>query len=119
MIGGYTIDAFPKRLEKEPRCAVGIVDGDMATGQVQPVGFRGRAHLEPHDENLMERLLRRYVGANERHWDPRVLAVLGDTAWVLICFEPETVVVRDQSYSVSKDVSISHTTPADARTSRG
>jgi hypothetical protein len=86
MIAGYTIDAFPKRIEKEPRCAVGIVDFDIATGLVQHVGFRGRAHLEPHDENLMKRLLRRYLGENEQHWDPRLLAVLRNTEWVLICF---------------------------------
>jgi hypothetical protein len=106
MIGEYTTDSFPKRIEKEPRCAVGIVDFDIATGLVQHVGFRGRAHLEPHDENLMKRLLRRYLGENEQHWDPRFLAVLRNTESVLICFKPDTVVVRERSYSVSKDVSI-------------
>jgi hypothetical protein len=104
IIGGYTIDSFPKRLEKEPRCAIGIVDFDSATGLVQHVGLRGRAHLELHDEDRMKRLLRRYLGENEPHWDPRFLAVLGDPEWVLICFKPETVVVRDQSYRVSKEV---------------
>lgn len=50
IIGNYQSDTFPKRIEREPRCAIGVVDFDIATGLVQHVGFRGRARLEPHEE---------------------------------------------------------------------
>ena len=103
IIGNRLTDTFPKRIEREPRCAIGIVDFDLATGLVQHVGFRGRAHLEPHDEERIKRLLRRYLGEQEQPWDPRFAAVLGDRDWVLVRFEPETAVVRDQSYRVNND----------------
>ena len=102
IIGNYRTDAFPKRIEREPRCAIGIVDFDIATGFVQHVGFRGRGRLKPHDESRMRRLLRRYLGEMEQQWDPRFVAVLGDRDWILVRFEPETAVVRDQSYNVSR-----------------
>jgi hypothetical protein len=97
IIGNYQTDSFPKRIQREPRCAVGIVDFDTATGFVQHLGFRGRASLEPHDEERMKRLLGRYMGELET-WDSRFAEILGDTDYIFIRFEPETVVVRDQSY---------------------
>ncbi|HEX8173526.1 MAG TPA: pyridoxamine 5'-phosphate oxidase family protein [Pyrinomonadaceae bacterium] len=99
IIGNYRTDSFPKRIELEPRCAVGIVDYDGSTGLVQHVGFRGRAVLEPHDADRMKRLLSRYMGEIER-WDERFVEILDDTDYIFIRFDPETVVVRDQSYKV-------------------
>ena len=32
IIGNYKTDSFPKRIEQEPRCAIGVVDFDVATG---------------------------------------------------------------------------------------
>jgi hypothetical protein len=100
IIGNYQTDTFPKRVEREPRCAVGVVDFDAATGLVQHAGFRGRARLLPHDPARVERLLGRYMG-ERRRWDPRFVKIPGDADYVLIRFEPETVVVRDQSYVLS------------------
>lgn len=97
IIGNYRTDSFPKRIERDPRSAVGIVDFDVSTGLVQHVGFRGRARLEPHDTERMKRVLSRYMGAEER-WDSRFVEILDDTDYVFIRFEPETAVVRDQSY---------------------
>ncbi|MGB8508778.1 MAG: pyridoxamine 5'-phosphate oxidase family protein, partial [Pyrinomonadaceae bacterium] len=105
IIGNYETDSFPKRVERDPRCAIGVVDFDVSTGCVQHVGFRGRAHLEPQDEERVKRLLSRYMGEQER-WDPRFLAVLGDKDWMFVLFEPETVVVRDQSYELGQDTRI-------------
>lgn len=99
IIGNYKTDTFPKRIELDPRCAIGIVDFDVSTGLVQHVGFRGRARLEPHDENRLKRLLGRYMGELE-NWDERFVTILGDTEYVFIRFEPETAVVRDQSYKL-------------------
>lgn len=100
IIGNYRTDTFPSRIEREPRCAIGFVDFDPATGHVQHVGFRGRARLEPHDEERMKRLLRRYLGEELSQWDSRFVEILGDTDYVFVRFEPETAVVRDQSYIV-------------------
>src|SRR5215216_6259900 len=55
VIGNYQTDTFPKRLERESRCAIGIVDFNASTGLVRHAGFRGRARLMPHDPGRMER----------------------------------------------------------------
>ncbi len=99
IIGNYQTDSFPKRIERDPRCAVGVVDYDVTTGLVQHVGFRGRASLRSHDEERMKRLLGRYMGEQET-WDPRFVEILPDTDYIFIRFEPETAVIRDQSYQV-------------------
>lgn len=101
IIGNYQSDSFPKRIEREPRCAVGVVDYDAATGLVRHVGFRGRASLRPHDAERMRRLLGRYMGEVEA-WNPRFVEILPDTDYIFIRFEPETAVVRDQSYRLNR-----------------
>lgn len=99
IIGNYKTDSFPKRIEKEPRCAIGIVQFDATTGLVQHVGFRGQASLEAHDAERMKRLLGRYMGELD-NWDSRFVEILDDEDYIFIRFEPETVVVRDQSYEL-------------------
>lgn len=105
IIGNYKTDTFPARIKREPRCALGIVDFDRLTGLVQHVGFRGRAHLEPHDRQRLQRLLSRYLGERVDDWDARFAQILGDADYVFVCFEPETAVVRDQSYLVKGNAS--------------
>ena len=100
IIGNYRTDSFPKRVERDPRCAIGIVDFNPLTGLVQHVGFRGKAYLQPHDKERMKQLLSRYMGELE-HWDSRFIEILDDTDYIFIRFDPETAVVRDQSYKVS------------------
>ena len=99
IIGNYVTDSFPKRVEREPRCAVGVVEFDVSSGFVRHVGFRGRARLAPHDPERMKRLLGRYMGEPAR-WDPRFVEILDNADYVFVRFEPETAVVRDQSYKV-------------------
>lgn len=106
IIGNYKTDTFPKRLEHEPRCALGIVEFDRANGLVQHVGFRGRAQLKPHDRKRLQRLLSRYLGEQMDDWDERFRKILGDADYVFICFVPETVVVRDQSFIVKRNTTI-------------
>jgi len=101
IIGNYKTDTFPKRIEREPRCAVGVVDFDAASGLVQHVGLRGRASLTPHDPARMERLLGRYMGERDA-WDARFVEILDDADYIFVRFEPETVVVRDQSYELRR-----------------
>lgn len=101
IIGNYKTDSFPARVEREPRCAVGIVDFDASKGLVRHVGFRGRARLEPHDPERMKRLLGRYMGEPAR-WDARFVEILDDADYIFVRFEPETAVVRDQSYRLNE-----------------
>ena len=101
IIGNYKTDSFPRRIEREPRCAVGVVHFEVSTGLVQHVGLRGRARLEAHDAGRMKRLLSRYMGEMEM-WDSRFVEILNDADYIFIRFEPETVVVRDQSYELKK-----------------
>jgi hypothetical protein len=96
IIGGTS---FPENLKRDPRCAIGIVDWDPATGLSQHVGFRGTAVVLPFDCAMARTIFRRYFGPKEQEWDPRFEDVLsGQTGVELVRFTPETVVIRDQSY---------------------
>ena len=101
IIGNEKTDTFPKRIQKDPRCAVGIVDFDVQTGLVEHVGMRGRAVVEPFEVGRARTLLRRYLGADESAWDERFKAALTDRDSLLVRFEPQTIVVRDVSYTNS------------------
>lgn len=103
ILGDAATDTFPDRIEREPSCALGVVDYDIERGLVQHVGIRGRGTVEPFDHELAERLLARYLGPDRSDWDPRFSEYLADptdTA-LLVRVEPATVVARDQSYAPS------------------
>jgi hypothetical protein len=86
IIGG---ESFPRYLQREPRCAIGIVDFDWASGKVQP------------DQFISRRIVQKYCGAQESEWDSLFDDTrAGQCQSPMICFEPETVVIRDQSYQV-------------------
>ncbi|WP_223700008.1 pyridoxamine 5'-phosphate oxidase family protein [Sutcliffiella deserti] len=93
-------DTFPIRIEKTPNCAIGVVDFDPSIGKVLHAGFRGKATAEPFNLDLAKRLLSKYLGSNDKDWDPRFRNQ--DPKSVLIRFVPETVVVRDQSYKLNR-----------------
>jgi len=97
IIGGTS---FPKNLKREPVCALGIVDWDVATGLNQHVGLRGRAEVVPFDAEKAKSIFRRYFGPDEQEWDGRFADVFtGELGLELIRFVPETVIMRDQSYT--------------------
>ncbi|HEV3479271.1 MAG TPA: pyridoxamine 5'-phosphate oxidase family protein [Gaiellaceae bacterium] len=101
IIGSRRTDTFPARLEREPRCAMGIVDFDREGGLVHHVGMRGRATLEPFDPQRAMRLLARYLSKRSELWDDRFRATLADPDNLFVRFVPETVVARDQSYDAA------------------
>jgi hypothetical protein len=97
IIGGTS---FPENLKREPRCAIGIVDWNLATGLCQHVGLRGRAEVLPFDAEKARMIFRRYFGPDEHEWDGRFADVLtGELGLEIVRFIPETVIVRDQSYA--------------------
>jgi hypothetical protein len=102
IIGNSKTDSFPHRIEREPRCAIGIVDFDRTKGLVRHVGFRGRGQVLGHDKQRMIRLMSRYFGGQFENWDLRFVKILDDFDFIFIRFEPETAVVRDQSYQIKR-----------------
>jgi hypothetical protein len=104
IIGGTS---FPENLKREPRCAMGIVDWDPASGFSQHVGLRGRAEVLAFDPVVARTIFRKYFGPDESGWDPRFLEdIEGKTSVPLVRFIPETVVMRDQSYKPSQGVTL-------------
>ena len=101
IIGGKS---FPTNLKQCPRCALGIVDWDLATGQGHhSVGIRGRAEVVPFDSVLARTIFRRYFGPDESDWDRRFNDVFtGELGLEMVCITPQTVVMRDQSYKPSR-----------------
>ena len=101
-----TEKTYPGRIERNPVTALAIVDFDRTTGTVQHVGMRGEATVEPHDPPRAERLLRRYLGPDKDAWDTNRFS--DPSEWgeemVMIRFDPDTVVARDQSYVPSPSV---------------
>ena len=95
-------DSFPKRIERDPRCAVGVVEFDSSEAVVKHVGVRGEGSVEPLDPDRAERLLIPYIGDDREAWDPMFRAVLAEPEeFLLVRVEPETIVARDQSYTPS------------------
>jgi hypothetical protein len=98
IIGGST---FPENLKRDPRCSIGIVDWNRETGLCHHVGFRGTATVVSFDIGMAKTIFRRYFGPDESTWDARFADVLaGEAGLEMVCFAPETAVVRDQSYRV-------------------
>jgi len=97
IIGGTS---FPANLKRDPRCALGIVDWDPATGLSQHVGLRGQAEVLPFDRALAKTIFRRYFGPDEGAWDGRFdYAGSGEESGLtMVRVIPATVVMRDQSY---------------------
>jgi len=96
IIGGTS---FPTNLKREPTCAIGIVDWNVATGRLHHVGMRGHAEVVPFDVEIAKTIFRKYFGPAEEEWDERFADVLtGDKGLELVRFFPATVIMRDQSY---------------------
>ena len=96
IVGG---ESFPANLKREPRCAVGIVDWNPASGRCHHVGMRGTAEVLAFDPEVARTIFRRYFGPDESDWDGRFADVFDGSAKLeLVKFTPDTVVVRDQSY---------------------
>src|SRR5437588_5009509 len=65
---GNERDSFPKRLQVDGRCAIGVVEFDLRRGLLKHVGIRGIANVLPLDRFRLNSLLQRYLGENEATW---------------------------------------------------
>lgn len=95
---GSEEDSFPKRLRAEPRCAVSIVDFDVARGICRHVGIRGRAEVLSLDHFRLHRLLARYLGPEPDKWNGWFRFNIVDILDLMIRIVPESMVVKDMSY---------------------
>jgi nitroimidazol reductase NimA-like FMN-containing flavoprotein (pyridoxamine 5'-phosphate oxidase superfamily) len=95
---GSSRDSFPRRIQRDPRCAIGIVDFDVHRGFLCHVGMRGTAEVVPLDRRRLHRLLRRYLGRAEKNWEPTFRAQVVDRLDLMVRFSPASIVARDQSY---------------------
>ena len=89
--------SFPKRLQRDPKAAIGIVDFDLERGVLRHLGLRGVATVESVDVERRTRLIRRYLGSQEQ-WDPWFREAVIDRQDLMVKFIPATAVARDQSY---------------------
>ncbi|WGH79226.1 pyridoxamine 5'-phosphate oxidase family protein [Jannaschia ovalis] len=92
--------ASVRRLARDPRCAVEVVEYDNEAGVMRHVGLRGTATVEPMDPALFRRLLARYLGP-EAGWNPWFItevARIEDPAGCLIRLAPESVFTNDVSF---------------------
>jgi hypothetical protein len=95
---GNNRDSFPKRIQFEPRCAVGVVDFDLAQGLLRHVGVRGTGTIESLDAGRLNRLLSRYLGSDKSAWNPQFREGVIDRLELMVRIEPTSIVARDQSY---------------------
>ena len=98
---GNERDSFPKRLQVDGRCAIGVVEFDLRRGLLKHVGIRGIATVLPLDRFRLHRLLHRYLGENEATWNARFRTSVIDRLTLMVRIEPVSVVARDQSYFAS------------------
>ncbi|HEY2865376.1 MAG TPA: pyridoxamine 5'-phosphate oxidase family protein [Casimicrobiaceae bacterium] len=95
---GNQRDSFPKRIQVEPRCAVGIVEFNLSRGRLRHVGIRGTGSIEAMDRGRLYRFLSRYLGENEAKWNPSFRSRVIDRLDLMVRVRPLSVVARDQSY---------------------
>jgi hypothetical protein len=95
---GNNRDSFPKRIQLDPRCSVGIVEFELQRGLLKHVGIRGTGTIEALDRERLHRLLSRYLGSDETAWNPRFRSTVIDRLELMVRIEPTSVVARNQSY---------------------
>ncbi len=95
---GTSHDSFPKRLEAEPRCAVGIVDYQLDRGILRHVGIRGVAEIRELDRARLHRLLYRYLGHDAASWNSWFVENVVDKLDLMVRITPQSVVAKNMSY---------------------
>ncbi len=89
-----------RRLARDSRASVEIVDYDNPSGRLRHLGLRGTATVEPMDTDLFRRLLTRYLGAQDT-WNPWFIenvAKIDAPEGRLIRLVPDSTFSNDVSY---------------------
>jgi hypothetical protein len=104
LIGNHR-DSFPRRVEQDGRCAIGVVDFHLPRGRLLHVGMRGLAEVVPLDPERLYRLLSRYLGTDVNRWNADFRRKVIDRLDLMVRFVPTSIVARDQSYFATPRVS--------------
>ncbi|MCM2562611.1 pyridoxamine 5'-phosphate oxidase family protein [Lutimaribacter sp. EGI FJ00015] len=89
-----------RRIVRDPRVAVEIVDYDNSLGILRHLGLRGRAQVVSMDPALFRRLLTRYLGP-ETTWNPWFIETVArpdDLNGRLIRLAPQSTFTNDASF---------------------
>ena len=89
--------SFVKRLVRDERASIGIVEFDLKRGFLRHLGMRGAARVLPIDVDHRTRIVARYLGSEET-WDSWFKTNVVEHQDVLVKFVPDLVIARDQSY---------------------
>lgn len=96
-IFGTSTDSFVKRLQAEPKCAVGIVEYDLEKGILKHVGIRGAASLASCDKDRLMRFVAQYLGRDKQNHNPWFIENVVDPLDVMIRVVPESIVAKNVS----------------------
>jgi len=91
-------DSFVKRLEQEPRCAIGIVDFDVHKGILKHVGIRGIAHIMDVDHVRLMRFISKYLGEDKKNWNEWFCEHIVNPLNIMVRILPQTIVAKDGSF---------------------
>jgi hypothetical protein len=97
-IFGETSDSFVRRLTKEPRCALGVVDFDVQKGILKHVNIRGTAQILDPDRDRLTRFLIKYIGENKSDWNPWFIKNIVDPINCMVQVIPQSIVAKDLSF---------------------
>lgn len=97
-IFGTDKDSFIKRLTREPRCALGVVDFDLQKGVLKHVGIRGIAKVHPVDQMRLRRFVSKYLGENSDTWNKWFMANIVDPLNAMVQIDPTSIVAKDVSF---------------------
>ncbi len=95
---GIDTDSFIKRLQKDPACALTVVDFDVDGGVLRHVGIRGKAAVTSLDSARLKRFVGKYLGRDENEWNQWFVENIVDPLNQMVQVDPETVVAKDVSF---------------------
>jgi hypothetical protein len=95
---GTAEDSFVKRLEREPRCTIGIVDFSLEDGILRHVGLRGEARIDNICAQRRDCFVGRYLGHDSTLWNPWFKKNIVDPLDVMMEIIPHSIVAKDVSF---------------------
>ncbi len=98
LTGGYS--RLPERLKDDPEVALAVDTYDLRTGEVIQIIAYGPAEVRPFQPDLARRKLRKYLGPDDKRWDPRFSDIFdAPDEQGLVRFAPRTMRARDLSFT--------------------
>lgn len=94
---GKNTDSFIKRLEKNPSCALSIVDFNVSKGILQHIGIRGSAHINEIDQEKLHLFLSKYLGSKST-WNSWFVENIVNPLNRMVQISPKTIVAKDASF---------------------